>query len=87
MGAGYNSYREQLMNLASHAQPLLAETVYPSQGDLRKLSAAPAEEAFSPLSVEYLKHAFMDELGTRRENGLLHLANAGVERGFPSRNT
>jgi hypothetical protein len=86
MGAGYNTYREQLMNLAAHAQPLLEQTA--RQGDLLKLSAASVDEAFSPLSVAYIKHAFMDELGARRENGLNpELATAGVERGFPSRNT
>jgi len=88
MGAGYNTYREQLMNLASHAQPLLGQTAYPHQADLLKLSSASVEEAFSPLSVAYIERAFKDEFGVRHESGHNPLpAFAGVERGSPSRNT
>ena len=88
IGAAYNSYRGQLMDLAAHSQNLIADTAYPFEAELRKLSSADPEEIFSPLSVEYIKSAFLNEVGPRRENGQNKLAMcAGVERGFPSRNT
>ena len=88
IGAAYNSYRAQLMDLVAHAQPLIGETAYPYQADLRKLSSAAPEEVFSPLSVAYLQSAFLDEVGPRHESGQYKLARpAGVERGFPSKTT
>lgn len=88
IGAAYNTYRGQLMDLVAHSQNLLAEVAYPFQADFRKLSSASPEEIFSPLSVAYIKSAFLDEVGSRRESGQNKLAMlAGVERGLPSRNT
>jgi hypothetical protein len=88
IGAAYNSYRGQLMNLAAHSQTLISESAYPFQSEFRKLSSADPEEIFSPLSVAYLQSAFLNEVGPRRESRQNKLATvAGVERGFPSRNT
>lgn len=88
IGAAYNSYRGQLMDLAAHSQDLIAGTAYPFEVELRKLSSAAPEEVFSPLSVAYIKSAFLNEVGPRHESGPSNLAMvAGVERGFPSRNT
>lgn len=88
IGAAYNSYRGQLMDLVAHSQNLIGEVAYPFQADFRKLSSASPEEIFSPLSVAYIQSAFLDEVGPRRESGQNKLAFvAGVERGLPSRNT
>jgi len=88
IGAAYNSYRGQLMDLVAHSQNFIGEVAYPFQADFRKLSSASPEEIFSPLSVAYIQSAFLDEVGPRRESGQNKLAFvAGVERGLPSRNT
>jgi hypothetical protein len=85
IGAAYNSYRSQLMELAAHAQDALGKATSPFEGEFRKLAAASPEEVFSPLSVAYLQTAFLDELG--EERFVTKQAQAGVERGLPSRNT
>ena len=85
IGAAYNGYRSGLMELVTNAQELVARTAKPSDVHLRKLSEAPVEEVFTPLSVAYLKHAYMDELGDGTVKA--SQAEAGVERGLPSRNT
>lgn len=83
IGAAYNSYRGQLMELVAHAQDLLEGGSSTSQSEFRKLSSASPEEVFSPLTVEYLNQAFLDEQAEPE----IKQARAGVERGFPSRNT
>lgn len=83
IGAAYNSYRDQLMELAAHAQDLLEGASSSPTSEFRKLSSASAEEVFSPLTVEYLQQAFLDEQAEPDTKQ----ARAGVERGFPSRNT
>lgn len=60
ISAAYNSYRDQLMELAAHAQDLMGGSSA-SPIDFRKLSSASPEEVFSPLSVEYIQTAFLDE--------------------------
>jgi hypothetical protein len=75
MGAAYNGYRDGLMNLVAHAPELLASMASPSE-QLHKLASAPVESVFTPLSANYFKLAFLDEV-----------TPASVERGFPSRNT
>jgi hypothetical protein len=81
ISAAYNSYRKQLMDLAVHAQPLIAKTAY--QADLLKMATAAPAEVFSPLSVAYLKTAFLDEVGPGAEGGEVKQARADVERGTP----
>lgn len=83
IGAAYNSYRDQLMELVAHAQDLIGGGTSASHGEFRKLSSASPEEVFSPLSVEYLNRAFIDEQAEPNSKQ----ARADVERGFPSRNT
>jgi intein/homing endonuclease len=83
IGAAYNSYRDQLMELTAHTQDLLKGVSSSSASEFRKLSSASPEEVFSPLSVEYLNRAFIDEQAEPDTKQ----ARAGVERGFPSRNT
>jgi hypothetical protein len=84
IGAAYNGYRNGVMELVASAQGLLASAATSSEVALQKLAAAPAEEIFTPLSFEYLNKAFRDEMS---EVGITAQARAGVERGFPSRNT
>lgn len=62
IAAAYNGYRQDVMELVAHSQHLLATSG--SSGSLQKLSSAPVEEVFSPLSVAYLKYAYQDEYGT-----------------------
>lgn len=83
IGAAYNSYRDQVMELAAHAQDLMGGSSA-SPIEFRKLSSASPEEVFSPLTVEYLQTAFLDE---QAEPSTGNQAQADVERGFPSRNT
>ena len=80
IGAAYNSYRSGVMELVAHAQTLVASTATPLEEHLHKLSAAPVESIFTPLSAGYLKLAFWDEVGD--EN-----LTAVVERVSPSKNT
>lgn len=60
ISAAYNSYRDQLMELVAHAQDLMGGSSA-SPTDFRKLSSASPEEVFSPLTVEYIQTAFLDE--------------------------
>lgn len=84
IGAAYNGYRNGVMELVASAQGLLASAATSQEVALQKLAIAPAEEIFTPLSFEYLNKAFRDEMS---EVGVTAQARAGVERGFPSRNT
>lgn len=59
IGAAYNGYRLRLMDLIPHTQDLMA-TVAPTE--LNKLASASAEELFTPLTANYLKLAFRDEI-------------------------
>ena len=82
IGAAYNSYRDQLMDLVANAQDLIGGGTSASAVEFRKLSSANPEEVFGPLSVEYIANAFLDEQAEP-----IKQARADVERGFPSRNT
>lgn len=62
IAAAYNGYRQDVMELVAHSQHLLAATG--STGPLQKLSSVPVGEAFSPLSVAYLRYAYDDEYGS-----------------------
>ena len=81
IGAAYNGYRHGVMGLVANTQELLASAARPSEVELYKLAAAPVEEVFTPLSFRYLRDAFKDELAE------VKMAESGVERGLPSRNT
>jgi len=61
MSAAYNGYRQSLMDTVAHTQELIESAALPEDVELRKLAAAPAEEVFTQLAVNYLEDAFMDE--------------------------
>ena len=78
IGAAYNSYRGQLMDVVAHAQPFISQVSYSFQEDLNKLASSSPEQAFSPLSVAYIQSAFLDEVGPQHGSGQNKLAFAGV---------
>ena len=80
IGAAYNTYRDDLMELVTHTQDLVASMASPSETSLHKFAAASADDVFTPLAVCYLKQAYWDEVGTDTKT-------AAVERGLPSRTT
>lgn len=80
ISAAYNGYRQNVMELVANTQELISTAGLPPSGDLFKLSSAPVEEVFTPLSVSYLQSAFLDEVGVEEKT-------SGVERVLPSRNT
>jgi hypothetical protein len=82
IGAAYNGYRDSLMQFVPEAQDLIEASTSPSDATLRKLAGVPAEELFTPLSVQYLTHAFLDELGTPDQEVVKH-AHASVQRVLP----
>jgi hypothetical protein len=61
IAAAYNGYRQDVMDLVAHSQHLLASTG--STGSLQKLASVPVQDAFSPLSVAYLRYAYDDGYG------------------------
>lgn len=69
ISAAYNDYRASLVDLVPHAQTLLGSSG--SSGELQKWASAPVEQVFSPLSVAYIKTAFLDEVGKVDVKGLL----------------
>jgi hypothetical protein len=80
IGAAYNGYRKNVMDLVAHSQEVMTLEGMPSDG--HKLASAPVDDVFTPLSVAYLHNAFWDEVGTADGN-----PTSSVERGSPSRNT
>jgi len=60
IGGAYNGYRREVMNLVAEAQPLLGST---ADAVFCKTASYGAEELFTPLTVHYLKDAFVDEFG------------------------
>lgn len=80
IGAAYNGYRKNVMDLVAHSQELMTSAGMPSDG--YKLASLPVDVVFTPLSVEYFNNAFMDEVGTSDTE-----KRSSVERGAPSRNT
>ena len=80
IGAAYNAYRADLMNLVAHAQDLVASAAPEPSGHLHKIASASVDSVFTPLSVCYFKQAFWDEVGVTSPNAI-------VQRGFLSGNT
>ena len=60
IGAAYNGYRLGIMELVPHSQDLMLTAAHT---ELNKLASVPTEELFTPLSAQYFKIAFLDELG------------------------
>lgn len=81
IGAAYNSYRRNAMDMVANAQDLLASTATPSDGALLKIASAPVDEIFTPLSVAYLQNAFLDELGVAGSAKLVKMSQADRQRG------
>jgi hypothetical protein len=81
IGSGYNGYRYGIMDLVAHAQDIAEES---GVGELTKLGSASVGEVFTPLSVAYLKDAFMDEFGVTA-SGVVKLSSGIGQRGegFP----
>lgn len=88
IGAAYQGYRDDLMQLVPSAQHLIESATTPRDVELRKVAAAEPGDLFTPLSFSYLKHAFFNEvpLGNIAKS-VVHLsgdqANAGVQRVSP----
>lgn len=80
ISAAYNGYRQNVMELVANSQELISSAGLPLSADTLKLASAPVEEVFTPLSVSYLKEAFLDEMGCEEKT-------SGVERALPSKNT
>jgi hypothetical protein len=80
IGAAYNGYRKNVMELVAHSQEVLMSSGMP--GDGYKFAHAPVGVLFTPLAVQYFDSAFQDEIGTSESE-----KTSSVERGFPSRNT
>jgi hypothetical protein len=81
ISAAYNGYRQSVMELVVHSQDLLAAG---TSCELKKLASVSPDQIFTPLSVAYLQHAFMDEFGVTR-TGMVQLSTGASRRGegFP----
>jgi hypothetical protein len=88
IGAAYQGYRDDLMQLVPSAQHLIESATTPRDVELRKVAAAEPGDLFTPLSFSYLKHAFLNEVPLGNiEKSVVNLssdqANAGVQRVSP----
>ena len=88
IGAAYNSYRANLMQLVSNAQDMIEAATPVDDVVLRKFAGVPAAELFTPLSFKYLTCAFLDELPVGDSlQQVVKLsgdqAHAGVQRALP----
>lgn len=88
IGAAYQGYRDDLMQLVPSAQHLIEAATTSRDVELRKVAAAEPGDLFTPLSFSYLKHAFLDEVPLGNNVGsVVNLpgdqANAGVQRVNP----
>jgi hypothetical protein len=92
MGAAYSGYRRGVMNVVSSSQNLIESASLADEAEMHKLASAEVGELFTPLTVQYLDEAFIDELPSPLDTAGAMVksssqASASVERGFPSRNT
>lgn len=74
IGAAYNGYRRDVMDLVAHSQHLLSSVGLASS---MQKTAASVHDIFTPLSAAYLVEAFSEEYG----GSIIDQAVAGVERG------
>lgn len=63
ISSAYNGYRRELMDLAAHSQELIPKAAMVAEAELHKLANATVEDTFTPLSIEYLQRAFLNERG------------------------
>lgn len=78
IGAAYNGYRRGVMEIAAHTQELAGKDV--TSAEFCKLASAPVDDVFTPLTVAYLTHAYMDEFGVS-DPGVVKLSNGNRLRG------
>ncbi len=88
IGSAYNSYRADLMQLIANAQDMIESATPAGDVALRKFASVAVEQLFTPLSFQYLSHAFFDELPSGySDNRVVKLsgdqAYASVQRGLP----
>lgn len=69
IGAAYNSYRTQLLDMAPHSQDLIQKTASSRDFDLLKVASAQPENTFTHLSYLYLRDAYMDDVPFGAETG------------------
>ncbi len=62
IASAYNGYRNGVMTLVANAQNLIAGAAFAGDSDLHKLASLPVEAVFTPLSITYVREAFLDEL-------------------------
>ena len=60
MGAAYSGYRRSLMDFLAQTPSTLAHV---GDAETAKLASAPVSDLFTPLSYDYFKNAFLDEVG------------------------
>jgi len=60
ISSAYNGYREQVIDIAAHSSGFMQ---YFEAADMQKMASAEVSEMFTPLTVSYLKDAFLDEFG------------------------
>jgi hypothetical protein len=59
IGAAYNGYREQLLEIAPYSQSLIQKVATARNHDLTKLAECSPEDVFTPLSFCYLRDAYL----------------------------
>jgi hypothetical protein len=62
IGAAYSAYRNQLIDMAPHAQDLITKTASSKDVELMKVASADADDIFTHLSFLYMRDAYLDEL-------------------------
>jgi hypothetical protein len=62
IGAAYNGYREQLIEMAPYNQVLIEKVATSKDHDLAKVASADPSTVYTPLSYSYMLHAYMDDL-------------------------
>lgn len=86
ISSAYNGYRHEVLDFVACSKTLLESS---QNQDLKKVASVELEEMFTPLSVSYLQHAFMDEFGiTGAVSVKLSTGEQPAWRGvIPSKNT
>lgn len=62
IGAAYNGYRRELIDLVPSSQSMIASASLSTDTELHKIANASVEEIFTPMSVAYFKNAFLEEV-------------------------
>lgn len=77
ISSAYNGYRRSVVDLVAHSSSLLPQV---NELELNKLAEVPIEDLFTPLSVAYLKTAFLDEVpfGVTSGGVVQHSGETGI---------